>query len=214
MKGSTVFILEKNDLHLAALCMVACEAGCEVTLQTDSFNKVIQSLDRRPSLALLDESALPSPSIDAIVQVTKRSPHTRVLLISESGNLHLNLWQTLPQGVSVLTRDACRADVTYAIQTVLDGGLYLSPSLLTTLVNDGQPYARAGSPFFTQRESDVLRLMSEGLSNKEIAERLHIGPNTVKTYVSRILRKLDQPDRTRAVVQALQENLVQPAKRH
>jgi NarL family two-component system response regulator LiaR len=60
----------------------------------------------------------------------------------------------------------------------------------------------------TPREQDVLRLVVEGLANKQIAQRLGIGEKTIKTHVSRVLAKLDVADRTQAAVLAIREGLV------
>ena len=98
-----------------------------------------------------------------------------------------------------------------------DGGSLFSPSVTRRLI---EQFARVARPApgevpaalaeLTPRELDVLRLAARGLSNAEIADRLVLGENTVKTHVARVLRKLGLRDRTQAVVVAYETGLVTP----
>ena len=76
-------------------------------------------------------------------------------------------------------------------------------------IPDGRPPAHSPVPLLSERESEVLRLIAEGLANAEIAERLVISENTVKSHVSNILSKLHLADRTQAAIYAWREGLVE-----
>ena len=109
------------------------------------------------------------------------------------------------------------AELLHAIRVVAAGDSLLSPSatraLLTRFVNQSLPadlpdVALLGR--LTEREREVLSLVAHGLSNDQIAERLHLSPLTVKTHVSRTMTKLDARDRAQVVVLAYQSGLVRP----
>ena len=93
------------------------------------------------------------------------------------------------------------------IRDVHEGRPALHPSVAARLMRRGDPRDVA-HPDMTPRERDVLRLIVEGLANKQIAQRLGIGEKTVKTHVSRVLAKLGVEDRTQAAVLAIREGLV------
>ena len=109
------------------------------------------------------------------------------------------------------------AELLHAIRVVAAGDSLLSPSatraLLTRFVTDSLPDDlpdAAQLEALTDREREVLRLVAYGLSNDQIAERLHLSPLTVKTHVSRTMTKLDARDRAQVVVLAYQSGLVRP----
>lgn len=87
-----------------------------------------------------------------------------------------------------------------ALDTILGGGLYLPAAALACQIAPQLPAGR-GAVGFTERQSDVLRLLLRGLSNKEICSELAISPATVKTHISAILRTLNVSSRTQAVVE-------------
>ncbi|NUV72490.1 hypothetical protein C6W96_14470 [Streptomyces sp. CS149] len=109
-------------------------------------------------------------------------------------------------------QDLDTATLSTAITDVLAGRLYVSATLARTLLGRAGR-SRAGSPeirgtHLTPRELQVLRLLAQGLSNKQVARRLTISEHGVKRLVSNILAKLNCPNRTMAVVRAMQEGLL------
>lgn len=124
------------------------------------------------------------------------------------------MYEALRAGASgFLLKDAPPAQLLHGIRTVATGAALLAPEVTRQLV--GRYAARIrpaeGTPVggaLTPRELEVLRLLANGLSNGEIAATLVISQETVKTYVSRILTKLDLRDRVQAVVYAYRTGLV------
>jgi DNA-binding NarL/FixJ family response regulator len=136
------------------------------------------------------------------------------VLVVTTFNLDEYVYEALRAGASgFLLKDAPPAQLLHGIRTVASGAALLAPEVTRQLV--GRYAARIrpalGTPAdvgLTPRELEVLRLIADGLSNSEIAARLVISQETVKTYVSRILTKLDLRDRVQAVVYAYRTGLV------
>ncbi|MFI9561466.1 response regulator [Nonomuraea endophytica] len=136
------------------------------------------------------------------------------VLVVTTFNLDEYVYEALRAGASgFLLKDAPPAQLLHGIRTVASGAALLAPEVTRRLV--GRYAARirptpdtADDVALTSRELEVLRLIANGLSNSEIAATLVISPETVKTYVSRILTKLDLRDRVQAVVYAYRNGLV------
>jgi DNA-binding NarL/FixJ family response regulator len=134
------------------------------------------------------------------------------VLVVTTFNLDEYVYEALRAGASgFLLKDAPPAQLLHGIRTVATGAALLDPEVTRRLV--GQYAARirpaaAGEVALAPRELEVLRLIADGLSNSEIAAALVISQETVKTYVSRILTKLDLRDRVQAVVYAYRTGLV------
>ena len=141
-------------------------------------------------------------------------PHPVKVLVVTTFNLDEYVYEALRAGASgFLLKDAPPAQLLHGIRTVGTGAALLDPEVTRRLVGryaarirpaDG---ARHDIPL-TPRELEVLRLIANGLSNSEIAATLVISPETVKTFVSRILAKLNLRDRVQAVVYAYRQGLV------
>ncbi|MEV0590294.1 response regulator transcription factor [Nonomuraea cavernae] len=140
--------------------------------------------------------------------------HPVKVLVVTTFNLDEYVYEALRAGASgFLLKDAPPAQLLHGIRTVAAGAALLAPEVTRQLV--GRYAARIrpaeGTPddmVLTPRELEVLRLIADGLSNSEIAATLVISQETVKTYVSRILTKLDLRDRVQAVVYAYRRGLV------
>jgi DNA-binding NarL/FixJ family response regulator len=115
-------------------------------------------------------------------------------------------------------KDAPAADLVHAVRVVAAGDALLAPSVTRRLIADyatrGRPDRRTSAALgeLTPRETDVLRLIAHGQSNQEIAGKLVLAEQTVKTHVSRVLAKLALRDRAQAVVFAYESGLVTPGE--
>lgn len=115
-------------------------------------------------------------------------------------------------------KDAPAADLVHAVRVVAAGDALLAPSVTRRLIADyatrGRPDRRTAAALgeLTPRETDVLRLIAHGRSNQEIASKLVLAEQTVKTHVSRVLAKLALRDRAQAVVFAYESGLVTPGE--
>jgi DNA-binding NarL/FixJ family response regulator len=114
-----------------------------------------------------------------------------------------------------LLKDVELEQLVDAIRVVAAGNTLFGPAATRRLVErfaeQPDPAARRSLEGLTDRELEILRLLAEGLSNTELARRLHLGETTVKTHVSAILRKLGVRDRVRAVIAAYDAGLVKPS---
>ena len=134
------------------------------------------------------------------------------VLVVTTFNLDEYVYEALRAGASgFLLKDAPPAQLLHGIRTVAGGAALLAPEVTRQLVGRYaariRPVSQVEVPL-APRELEVLRLIAEGLSNNEIAAALVISQETVKTYVSRILTKLDLRDRVQAVVYAYRRGLV------
>jgi DNA-binding NarL/FixJ family response regulator len=156
----------------------------------------------RPDVTIMDLRLPDLSGVDAISAIRQRDPKAQILVLSNyegSEDIH----RALRAGaLSYLTKDASGEELLRAIQAVASGKRYLSPAVGATLA------ARVPDAKLTDREADVLKLLAQGCSNREIAARLRIAENTTRIHVSRILDKLEVDDRTQAVLVAIQKGLV------
>jgi DNA-binding NarL/FixJ family response regulator len=139
------------------------------------------------------------------------------VLVLTTFDLDEHVYDALDAGASgFLLKDVPAERLFDAVRVVADGGALLAPTITRRLVAEfarlrARPATRpAGLDELTPREREVLLLVAHGLSNLEIAARLVVGEETVKTHVSRVLTKLGLRDRTQAVVLAYESGLVVP----
>jgi DNA-binding NarL/FixJ family response regulator len=176
--------------------------------------------DLKPDVVLMD---VRMPSLDGI-EATRQLAGTgesgpRVLILT-TFDLDEYVFDALRAGASgFLLKDVTAERLFDAVRVVAAGEALLAPAVTRRLISeftrlrparDAAPAAALG--VLTPRETEVLRLVAEGLSNPEVAQRLVVTEETVKTHVSRILAKLGLRDRTQAVVAAYESGLIVPGR--
>jgi NarL family two-component system response regulator LiaR len=172
----------------------------------EALAKVRETL---PDIVLMD---LVMPNVDGVEatrQVTALSPSTRVIVLT-SFSEDEKVFASIKAGAQgYLMKDVLPQDLVRAIRTVHRGEAQLDPEIARKLMQEfTNPQATAPKHDLTEREMDVLRLIAQGKSNKEISEDLVLSEKTVKTHVSNILQKLHLSDRTQAAVYALRQKIV------
>ena len=216
--GMTIGVLLVDDEELVRTGLRAildAQPDLEVVGEAADGAEVMPLVRRlRPDVVLMD---VRMPAIDGI-QATRQLTGTmkeppRVLVITTFENDDY-VYEALRAGASgFLLKRARPAEVVEAVRVVAHGESLLFPAALRRLVagRAGRPDEQAlAAARLTERESEVLRLMATGLSNTEIAERLVVGVETVKTHVGNVLAKLDARDRTQAVIAAYESGFVTP----
>jgi DNA-binding NarL/FixJ family response regulator len=166
--------------------------------------------EQGPDVVLMDVRMPVMDGIEATEKLRSGPDAPRVLVLT-TFDLDEHVYDALAAGASgFLLKDVTAERLFDAVRVVAAGEALLAPGIAEFARM--RPRAPAGGTLaaLTPRETDVLRLLAEGLSNPELAERLHVGEETVKTHVSRILSKLGLRDRTQAVVMAYETGLVVP----
>ncbi|MBP2017876.1 NarL family two-component system response regulator LiaR [Symbiobacterium terraclitae] len=164
----------------------------------------------RPDVILMD---LIMPGVDGI-EGTKRClaacPETRVIVLTSMPDDELVVPAIRAGALSYILKDISADELAETIKKAVSGKPTLHPVAAQRMMQEltAPPKPRPGVDEISPREMEVLRLIAQGLSNKEIGDRLFIGERTVKTHVSHLLEKLQLQDRTQLAIYALQNKLV------
>jgi DNA-binding NarL/FixJ family response regulator len=167
----------------------------------------------RPDVILMDIRMPRMDGIAATRTITGAGSSTRVVILT-TYELDEYVFDALGAGASAfLLKAAPPEDLVRAIRVVASGDALLAPSVTRRLIEEfarrPEPQARKAKQLetLTDRERDVLREVARGLTNAEIAARLHVAETTVKTHVAHVLDKLQLRDRVQAVILAYEEGL-------
>jgi DNA-binding NarL/FixJ family response regulator len=187
-----------------------------VGIASDGAEAVLLCRQTRPDIVLMDIRMPGIDGIEATRQLSSEADAPRVLILT-TFDLDEYVYDALRAGASgFLLKDVTAERLFDAVRIIAAGEALLAPAITRRLIREfSQLRPRAATrpealAALTPRETEVLRLVAEGLSNPEIAARLIVTEETVKTHVSRILGKLGLRDRTQAVVAAYESGLVVP----
>ncbi len=195
--------------------------GIEVVAEAADGIEAIEAVRRtRPDVVLMD---IRMPKLDGL-EATRRiltggEDEPRVIILT-TFDLDHYVYAALAAGASgFLLKDVTPEHLVAAVQMVRAGDALLAPAITRRLVerfagrNDDTAAIHRDLAALTPRELEVMRLLARGLSNAELAERLHLSEATVKTHVARILGKLRLRDRAQAVIAAYETGLISPGGR-
>jgi DNA-binding NarL/FixJ family response regulator len=166
-----------------------------------------------PDVILMDVRMPKRSGIEACVAIKEVAPTARIIMLTVSDE-EADLYDAVKNGASgYLLKDSSIDEVAQAIRVVADGQSLISPSMAIKLLDEFKQMSRSDrqqvpTPRLTERELEVLKLVAQGLNNREIAKRLFISENTVKNHVRNILEKLQLHSRMEAVMYAVREKLL------
>ncbi|MER5384029.1 response regulator transcription factor [Streptomyces sp. NPDC002688] len=183
----------------------------------DGLDAILQVAELAPDVVLMDIRMPELGGIEATRRITTDTPHIKVLVLT-TFDLDEYVYEALRAGASgFLLKDASADQLAEAVRVVAAGDALLAPGITRRLIAefsrlDSTPRAPLKQRIadLTERETEVLAHIAQGLSNAEIAQRLVVAEQTVKTHVGRILVKLGLRDRTQAAVFAYESGLIRP----
>lgn len=212
--SARVLIVDDHELARAGLAAVlAREPGIEVAGEAGDGAAALDFVARHPvDLVMMDLQMPVMDGIEATRQIKALHPAISIIMVTVQAKPDA-LMEALRAGVAgYLLKDASRREIIGAVRQVLRGEAFLNPDLvLQTLRRLAQATPGDDAALIeplTPREQQVLRLLMQGKTNREIARELVISPGTVKVHVEHIIAKLGVSDRTQAAVRALELGLV------
>lgn len=191
--------------------------------QNPDFEVVAEATEGREAVRLVDELhpdvvlidiAMPNLNgIQATSQMVKKNPHTAVIILSMYSD-ETYLMRTLAAGAKgYLLKESADADLNQAVRSVAQGKPFFSPAIANTLLEDymrqlQQKGLQDSYDLLTEREKEILQLLAEGRSNKDIANMLHLSTNTVETHRTRLMQKLNLHSAAEIVLYAVRKRII------
>jgi len=181
------------------LARVLADAGIEVAAQVGTAEELLTAIDRlEPDVAIVDIRMPPTWSDEGLrvaEEIHRRFPHVGVLLLSQyvEADYALKLLDSgsTRSGYLLKERVLDIDDLVDALERIATGETVVDPALVSRLLD--RPHGDRRLDRLTRREREVLALLAEGLTDRGIAERLYLTPNTVETHIRHIIAKLDLP---------------------
>ena len=160
----------------------------------------------RPDIALLDVRMPGMEAAEGVAAIRRIHPDLRIVLIS-AFDYGEDVYGVIQAGANgFLTKDCTRNEIPICLNTVLEGRMWLPPGPAAKLA------ARIQSPELTGRQAQILEMVAEGKSNKEVGQAMRITEGTVKVHLNRIFRKLGVEGRTQAIRRALERGILRMSK--
>ena len=184
----------------------------------DGADAVTRTAELAPDVVLMDIRMPGVGGIEATRRLTASPDTAARVLVLTTFDLDEYVYEALRAGASgFLLKDASAAELAHAVRVVASGEALLAPTVTKRLIAEFSRVTAGARPptstrvaTLTERETEVLSLIAQGMSNAEIAAHLLVAEQTVKTHVGRILTKLALRDRTQAAVYAYESGLIRP----
>ena len=209
---NTIWIVEDHGAYRRTLVRVLnAETGLQCTRDFDSCEKALAALahDSAPHLILLDVGLPGMSGLAGICLIKERAPRTLIVILTVFEDDD-KVFQAICAGASgYLLKTSSVTEITQAVHDALAGGSPMTSRIARRVLDMFSKFAPKHIDYgLSEREKEILQLMTTGLIKKEIADRLTLSIHTVDTYLRRIYEKLEVNTRTGAVAKALKEGLV------
>ncbi len=213
-----VLLADDEQLIRAGLRLILVgEEDIEVVGEAENGREAVElARQLKPDVVLMDIQMPEMTGLEATGAIQGAVGELPRVIMLTTFELDEYVYESLKAGASgFLLKRTPPEELVRGIHVVAAGEALLAPSVTRKLISrfvESEPPAPASDALreLTEREREILLLMAEGLSNREIADRLILGEGTVKTHVKRVLDKLDVRDRTQAVILAYDSGLVRP----
>lgn len=210
-----LLVVDDVPLFRAGLTSALRDAGYEVVGEADNAEGAVAEAESlQPDLVLLDVLMPGLSGLEVVEKISAVAPRTHVVLLTGSESEE-DLLTALKVGVrGYVVKDTPFPKLVDSITAVAEGGAALSPVMAGKLFDvcrqllRHQELLQARKPTLTGREIEVLQLVAQGKTSREIGDALYISENTVKNHIRNILDKLGLHSRNEAVLYAVRENLI------
>ena len=186
----------------------------EVVAESTNGEAVAKAIETKPDVILMDIGEGAPNGIEVVRQILKELPKTAIVIVTALADDDLTIQALRAGATGFALKDAPPATLLEAVRCVSAGEAYLHPHAARLLLNLMGSWTPRGTEDATQeghltvRELSVLRLMTEGRRNREIAQELHISERTVGNHIANLYAKLHFTDRTQAIHYAVREGIV------
>lgn len=180
-----------------------------VVAESDEAKEGIELIrEHLPDVVVLDIRLRETSGVDVAKEIRKIAPDTRILVLT-AYDYDQYVKAMINVGVDgYLLKDASAAELVNAVRVIVAGGTILNPEVASKVVDMFAANRKSSTPTLTEREQDVLQLLSEGMKNSEMAEKLEVKLRTVETHVANLMTKFGAQTRTEVVTQAARHGMV------
>ena len=204
-KAVRVFLLDDHDIVRRGLRDLLEAEGMEVVGEAATAEEGLSRIPpTRPDVAVLDVRLPDGSGVEVCRDIRSRHPEVKCLMLTSFSDDEA-LFQAIMAGAAgYLLKQLQGSDIVDAVQRVAEGQSLLDPAVTTRVLERLRqgPEEDEALARLTDQERRILELIAEGLTNRQIAERIHLAEKTVKNYVSNVLSKLGMERRTQAAVYA------------
>ena len=212
-----VAIVDEHRLLRELLYLALCrDDGIEMVGEPANEPQTIDAISNlKPDVVLLDTSVPEMYGIEVLTAIKEKSQKTKALMLTDNKNEAM-IFKTLKAGAKgCLSKDVSISDLIKAIQAVHKGELWIERKLMARFfegeaIDDSRKEARSASQkgTLTPREKEIVRILTTGCTNKEIAQTLFISEKTVKSHLNNIFRKLNVTRRLQVILYAVNRGLI------
>jgi DNA-binding NarL/FixJ family response regulator len=201
-------LIEDHHALREGLGLLLSREGCEVVGVAGTAEEGRELVERHsPDVALIDIALGDDSGIDLTRALVDADPERRVVLYTGSSDVE-QLLAGLDSGArGYALKEGTPSELTAALHTVAGGGTYVDPRLRPALLSRG---ATQRMPSLSKREREIIDLLAQGLTGEQVAERLVLSSETVKTHIRNAMTKLEATTRVHAIAIALREGMIQP----
>ena len=212
----TILIAEDHTILREGLrSLLNTDQDFEVAGEAEDGREAIRVAEKlMPDLVLMDLTMPKMNGLEAIKEIKKRSPASKILVLTVHKTEEYILAALEAGADGYVVKDATHSELIMAMQKVLTGGRFLSPDISEKVINgylEGKKALRTKTSWdtLTQREREILKLVAEGYKNKDVADYLFISVKTVEKHRANLMRKLDLHNAASLTALAIEKGLIE-----
>lgn len=209
MRAARLFIADDHNIVREGLQLLFSSSPFQVIGEAADGESALQQILRdRPDIALLDVNMPGMDGIEVTRRIKEKTKAIKIIILTIYTEEKF-LVESIQAGADgYVLKTISKSELFQGIEKVIHGQTFIDPTLMQRAFFHVVKGEQAKGPQLTERELEVLRLMANGKTNKEISMELYLGSDTVKEYVTNIMKKLDSKNRTDAVAKAIRSQII------